>query len=163
MPSIQSALFLNDHCFVQGGASRIAIDEAVALADRGVDVTFLGATGPVGPELAASRVRTICLGQPELVSVASNQAVAWQGLWNGTAGRRTREILAGLDRSQTIVHLHAYTKSLSTSPLRAAVHSGFPILATLHDYFSICPTGNLYDYVKQVPCELRPLSVQCIA
>jgi glycosyltransferase involved in cell wall biosynthesis len=162
MPSVRSALFLNDHCFVQGGASRIAIDEAVALADRGVDVTFLGATGPIGPELAASRVRTICLGQPELVTVASNRAVAWQGLWNATAARRTRGILSGLDRSQTIAHLHAYTKSLTTSPLRAAVHAGFPILATLHDFFSICPTGNLYDYVKQVPCELRPLSLQCI-
>jgi glycosyltransferase involved in cell wall biosynthesis len=162
MPSVRSALFLNDHCFVQGGASRIAIDEAVALAERGVDVTFLGATGPIGPELAASRVKTICLGQPELVTVASNQAVAWQGLWNATAARRTREILAGLDQSQTLVHLHAYTKSLTTSPLRAAVHAGFPILATLHDFFSICPTGNLYDYVKQVPCELRPLSLQCI-
>jgi len=162
MPSVRSALFLHDHCFVQGGASRIAIDEAVALADRGVEVTFLGATGPVGPELAASRVKTICLDQPELASVGSYPAVAWQGLWNATAARRTRELLAALDRSQTIVHLHAYTKSLTTSPVRAAVQAGFPILATLHDFFSICPTGNLYDYVKEVPCELKPLSPRCI-
>lgn len=162
MPKIRSAVFLNDHCFVQGGASRIAIDEAVALADRGVEVTFLGATGPVGPELAGSRVRTICLGQPELASVASHPGVALQGLWNARAARRMRDILAGLDRSQTIVHLHAYTKSLTTSPLRAAVQADFPIIATLHDFFSICPTGNLYDYVKETPCELRPLSLQCI-
>lgn len=162
MSNVRSALFLNDHCFVQGGASRIAIDEAVALADRGMDVTFLGATGPIGPELAASRVRTICLNQPELVSVVEHPSVAWQGLWNATAGRRTREILAGLDRSHTVVHVHGYTKSLTTSPVRAAVLAGFPVLVTLHDFFSICPTGNLYDYVKQVPCELKPLSARCV-
>jgi glycosyltransferase involved in cell wall biosynthesis len=162
MSPVQSAVFLNDHCFVQGGASRIAVDEAVALAERGVDVTFLGATGPVGPELAASRVRTICLEQPELTNVAVKPEVVLQGLWNATASRRTRAILTGLDRSRTIVHLHGYTKSLTTSPLRAAVQAGFPILATLHDYFSICPTGNLYDYVKEAPCHIRPLSVQCI-
>jgi glycosyltransferase involved in cell wall biosynthesis len=161
--AIQSAVFLNDHCFVQGGASRIAIDEAVALAERGVDVTFLGATGPIGPELAASRVKTVCLEQPELTDVATKPGVAWQGLWNATASRCMPVILAGLDRLRTIVHVHGYTKSLTTSPLRAAVHAGFPVLATLHDYFSICPTGNLYDYVKEAPCKIRPLSAQCIA
>lgn len=162
MSTVRSALFLNDHCFVQGGASRIAIDEAVALADRGIDVTFLGATGPIGPELAASRVKTVCLHQPELVSVVEHPSVAWQGLWNAKAARSARAILAGLDRSQTIVHVHGYTKSLTTSPVRAAVLAGFPVIVTLHDFFSICPTGNLYDYVKQAPCELKPLSARCI-
>jgi glycosyltransferase involved in cell wall biosynthesis len=162
MPTVRSALFLNDHCFVQGGATRIAIDEAVALAARGLEVTFLGATGPVGPELSASRVRTVCLEQPELVSVTEHPSVAWQGLWNGKAARRSREILAGLDRASTVVHVHGYTKSLTTSPVRAAVRAGFPVLATLHDFFSICPTGNLYDYVQERPCELRPLSPRCV-
>jgi glycosyltransferase involved in cell wall biosynthesis len=162
MSTVRSVLFLNDHCFVQGGAARIAIDEAVALAERGFEVTFLGATGPVGPELSASRVRTICLEQPELVSVTEHPSVAWQGLWNGRAARRSREILAGLDRASTIVHVHGYTKSLTTSPVRAAIRAGFAVLATLHDFFSICPTGNLYDYVKEQPCGIRPLSAQCV-
>src|SRR5271165_252597 len=102
MGLVRSALFLNDHCHVQGGASRIAIDEAVALAERGIAVTFIGATGPIGPELEASRVRTICLGQPQLSDVDSQPKVALQGLWNTTAGRRTREILAELDPASTI-------------------------------------------------------------
>ncbi len=161
MSSVESAVFLNDHCHVQGGASRIAIDEAIAVAERGIAVTFIGATGPVGPELAASRVRTICLGQPQLTDVGSRPLVALQGLWNAPAARRTHEVLEALDPTRTIVHLHAYTKSLTTSPLRAAVRAGFPVVATLHDYFAICPTGNLYDYVKEIPCELRPLSMQC--
>jgi glycosyltransferase involved in cell wall biosynthesis len=163
MTRVQSALFLNDHCFVQGGASRIAIDEAVALSERGVKVTFLGATGPIGPELAASRVTTICLGQPELATVATNPAVAWQGLWNVKAAARTRDLLANLDPAHTVVHLHGYTKALTTSPVRAAVRARFPVLMTLHDFFPMCPTGNLYDYVREVPCPIKPLSIKCIS
>jgi glycosyltransferase involved in cell wall biosynthesis len=161
MSRIESAVLLNDFCHVQGGASRVAIDEAVGLAERGVKVTFLGATGPVGPELKASSVETICLEQPELAEVASHPGVALQGLWNITAARRMRAILARHDPSRTIVHLHGYTKSLSTSPLRAAVAADFPIVATLHDYFAMCPSGNYYDYVREAPCRLQPLSVQC--
>ena len=163
MPSAQHVVFLNDHCHVQGGASRIAIDEAVAVAELGVDVTFLGATGPIGAELAGSRVRTICLEQPELASAATNPAVILQGLWNATAARRMRTLLAGLDPARTVVHVHGFTKSLTTSPLRAAVRAGFPVVVTLHDFFSSCPNGNLYNYVTELPCPLRPMSLRCVS
>lgn len=162
MSRIESAVLLNDQCFVQGGASRVAIDEAVGLSERGVRVTFLGATGPVGPELRNSRVTTICLNQPQLADFASQPGVALQGLWNIAAARRMRAILAGHDPSRTIVHLHGYTKSLTTSPLRAAACAGFAVVATLHDYFSMCPSGNYYDYVREAPCRLRPLSARCV-
>ena len=35
----ESAIILNDFCYVQGGASKVAIDEAVALRGAGLDVT----------------------------------------------------------------------------------------------------------------------------
>lgn len=160
--SIESAVFLNDYCHVQGGASRIAIDEAVALAAAGVDVTFLGATGPVGPELAESRVKVVCLGQPDLAAVSGRPSVLSQGLWNLTAAQRMRQILAGLDPIRTIVHVHGYTKSLTTSPIRATVQANFPIVVTLHDFFAICPNGTLYNFVEQQPCTLEPLSARCM-
>ena len=162
MPSVQSVVFLNDHCHVQGGASRIAIDEAVSVAELGIDVTFLGATGPIGPELAASRVKTICLQQPELASAAANPSVVLQGLWNATAGRRTQSLLTGLDPARTVVHLHGFTKSLTTSPLRAATRAGFRVVVTLHDFFSSCPNGNLYNFVTERPCALAPMSMKCV-
>ena len=62
--AVRSVVVLNDFCHVQGGASRVAIDEAVALRKSGLDVTFLGAVGPVCEALDG--VRTICLDQPEL-------------------------------------------------------------------------------------------------
>ncbi len=119
MSSVGSAVFLNDQCFVQGGASRIAIDEAVGLAERGIRVTFLGATGPVGPELEASRVETICLDQPERLDGSSRPGVALQGWWNGRAARRMRTLLTPLDQTRTIEPLHSSTPALTPRPLRA--------------------------------------------
>ena len=40
-----NVLVLNDFCHVQGGASKVAVDEAVALAQAGARVTFVGAVG----------------------------------------------------------------------------------------------------------------------
>ena len=160
---ITTVVVLNDFCHVQGGASRIAIDEAVALSARGLEVIFLGASGPVGPELRDSAVRTLCLQQPQLADVGRRPGVALQGLWNGAAGRRMAVLLGGLNPARTIVHLHGYTKSITTSPLRAALNAGFPVVHTLHDYFAMCPSGNYYDYVREQPCRLEGLSAACIA
>jgi hypothetical protein len=96
---------LNDYCFVDGGASRLAIGEAVLLAESGVRVVFLGAIGPVCPTLRDAPLEVICLDQLELMDVARNPSVALQGLWNLAAYRRTKNLLREMDPSQTIVHL----------------------------------------------------------
>jgi glycosyltransferase involved in cell wall biosynthesis len=160
---VEAAVLLHDVCHVQGGASRVAIDEAVGLAERGIQVTFLGASGPIGPELQNSKVDTICLDQPQLTQIADHPGVMLQGLWNVAAARRLRSVLAQRSTARTIVHLHGYTKSLSCSPVRTAVAAGFPIVATLHDYLTMCPSGNYYDFVREGPCRLRPLSARCVA
>jgi glycosyltransferase involved in cell wall biosynthesis len=36
-------------------------------------------------------------------------------------------------------------------------------VCTLHDYFSICPNGGLYNFPQQRLCLLRPMSLGCIA
>ena len=160
--SLRTAVFVNDYCHINGGASRVAIDEAVALAADGVDVVFLGACGPVCRELAESRVRVVCLGQPELIQVRASPSVVVQGLWNGAARRAMQAILAPLDPASTVVHLHGYTKAVTTSPVRAAVQAGFTVVCTLHDFFSACPNGAFFDYVRAAPCERRALSLDCL-
>src|SRR5580692_9055358 len=114
--AVESVLLLNDFCHVQGGASRVAIDEAVALRALGLDVTFLGATGPICEALQDAGVRTVCLNQPELAQVSRHPLVAVQTLWNYPAWRATRSLLRGLDPRRTVVHLHGYTKALTTTP-----------------------------------------------
>lgn len=159
--NLQSAVFLNDYCHINGGASRVAIDEAIALANQGVSVTFLGANGPICPELEESRVSVVCLGQAELIKAGANPGVYVQSLWNLPAYRAMEEILSALDPARTVVHLHGYTKCLTTSPVRAAIAKKFSVVCTLHDFFVACPNGAFFDYVANAPCERRGLSTNC--
>jgi glycosyltransferase involved in cell wall biosynthesis len=71
-------------------------------------------------------------------------------------------MLASLDRRRTIVHLHGYTKALSTSPVMAARWGGFATVCTLHDFFAACPNGAFFNYRQRAPCTLRALSTACL-
>ncbi len=158
-----TVVVLNDFCYVQGGASKVAIDEAVSLARSGVKVIFFGAVGPPCPALLDAPLTIECLDQHELLDIRRHPAVALQGLWNAKAARHVRKILHSLPRERTVVHLHGYTKALTTSPVRIARRLGFPVICTLHDFFAACPNGAFFDYAKQVPCPRRALSLGCIA
>jgi glycosyltransferase involved in cell wall biosynthesis len=160
--SPRSVIVLNSFCHVQGGASRVAIDEAVGLARRGVAVTFVGAVGPVSEELSTAPLRVVCLGQPEMADGLSNPKVAMQGLWNRAAYEATKAVLAECDRQDTVVHLHGFTQGLSSSPVRSALALGFKVVCTLHEYVTACPNGAFFDYVSESPCARRPLSLQCL-
>jgi glycosyltransferase involved in cell wall biosynthesis len=79
------------------------------------------------------------------------------------AARKVREVLSTLPRDRTIVHLHGYTKALSSSPVKAAGDMGYAVVCTLHDFFSVCPNGAFFDYRKSTPCPRTALSVSCVA
>ena len=157
-----AVVVLNDFCHVQGGASRVAIDEAVGIAQSGVDVTFVGAVGPISSDLERAPLRTINLGQSPLSTLRGNAAIAINGLWNRKSYAAVGEILDSLDRDETVVHVHGYTKSLSTSVIRCAVDRGFKTLCTLHDFFAACPTGGFFDFNTNRICKLRALSLACV-
>ncbi len=157
-----TVIILNDYCNINGGASKVAIDEAVGLAASGVKVVFVGACAPVCPELENTNIEVICLGQTELIKAGKDPLVMLQGLWNFKAAAAIRRLLAGMDRKNTIIHLHGYTKALTTSPVRVAEKMGFKVICTLHDFFPACPNGALFDYVKCEPCPKIPMSFDCI-
>ncbi len=162
MTDISTVVVLNDFCHVQGGASKVALDEAAALAFAGLDVVFLGAVGPVEPALAASGARVICLDQPELADPRQAMRAAAQALWNWQAYGVMKGLLVGLDPRRTVVHLHGYTKALTTTPVLAARRAGFATVCTLHDFFAACPNGAFFDYRLQEPCRLTALGARCV-
>ncbi|MBV9249582.1 MAG: glycosyltransferase [Acetobacteraceae bacterium] len=158
----QSVIVLNDFCYVQGGASKVAIDEAVALRSFGLDVTFLAAVGDPCQPLRDAGVRVVSLGQPELLDALRHPGAAVRAMWNPAAFAAMRNLLGQHDPRRTVVHLHGYTKALSTSPALAARDAGFPTVCTLHDFFAACPNGAFYDYRLQAPCTLPALSAACV-
>lgn len=157
-----AVIVLNNACSAQGGASRVAIDEAVGLSRRGVRVTFVGAGGPVGRELAEAPLDVICMDQPELADAAGRPGILLQGLWNIKAYRTLAGLLDKMDPHRTIVHMHGFTQALSTSVVRCALARSFRLVYTMHDFFAACPNGAFFDYVAGKPCDRTGLSPGCV-
>jgi glycosyltransferase involved in cell wall biosynthesis len=156
-------IVLNDHGFINGGAAQVAISSLNALADAGVNVTFVSSVEPVDPSINLNLVKVINFGLPDLLSNPSRVQAAISGIWNSLSAVRFEDVLAKFDPQNTIIHLHTWTKSLSSSVVHVAIKRGFKVVCTLHDYFSICPNGGLYNYKQKQLCVLDPMSLACIA
>jgi glycosyltransferase involved in cell wall biosynthesis len=156
-------LVLNDFGFVNGGASKIALRSAFELSRLGHRVILFTAVGPIDPELEeATGLEVICLNQHDLVNDPNRVQALTQGLWNAIAGDRLKSLLQTLDPAETVIHVHMWSKALSSSVVRAALDLQFRIVLTLHDYFAACPTGTFFNHQKQEICHLEPLSARCV-
>jgi glycosyltransferase involved in cell wall biosynthesis len=157
-----NVIVVNDFAHVEGGASQVAISSAIGLANQGHEVTYLSAVGPVAWELRESPVRVVITGQHAIANDPSRMRAVIQGLWNRESSRLLQTILEDIDLQSTIVHLHGWTKALSTSVVRVAMRRRLPIVCTLNDYFTACPNGAFLDYPKTEVCTRTPLSGSCL-
>jgi glycosyltransferase involved in cell wall biosynthesis len=156
-------VIVSDVAHVNGGDSQVALSSAVALAGRGYRVMLFAASAPVMPELLTTKnVRLVLTGQHEIVNDPKRLRAATQGIWNVQAARMFAQALAPLDPARTIVHVHSWTKALSSSVLKVAVNRGFSVVLSLHDYFVACPIGSLYNHPRGEICRLRPMSARCV-
>ena len=158
-----TVVILFDHAAVTGGQAKVAFDSAVGLKRAGHRPIVFAAVGPVSPLLAEHGIETVCLDQEDLVGNPSKLAAAQQGIWNLTAARALRDLLATLPPRSTIVHVHGWAKALSPSIAVPIRRSRLPAVYTIHEYFQFCPNGGFYNYQQHHVCELKPLSPSCWA
>ena len=158
-----TVVILFDHAAITGGQAKVAFDSAVGLKRAGHRPIVFAAAGPVSPMLAEHGIEIVCLDQKDLVGNPSKAAAAVQGIWNLTAARALRDLLATLPRQSTIVHVHGWAKALSPSIAGPIRRSGLPAVYTIHEYFQFCPNGGFYDYQQHHVCKLEPLSARCWA
>ena len=159
--SYDAVVIVSDGASAAGGAERVAIANALGLADRGLRVGFFGAEGTVEPEIR---------DHPGIVSRSLGLADAYHAgkaqvlrrfLWNAPAGEALHAFLKDFDPARTIVHVHSFRRILSgAAPLAIA---GFRSVVTLHDFGLACPNTGLYDFTKRRICPLTPLSPACFA
>ena len=113
--------------------------------------------------LRAASIEVVCLDQPELVDVTRRPGVALQGLYNSRAGAAITKVLRHCHPETTMVHLHGYTKALTTAPVQSAAKLGFATVCTLHDFFAACPNGAFYDYRREDICRRTALGAACLS
>ena len=156
-------IILNDHASVNGGAAKVAIDSAIGLTKQGNFVTFFSVVGPIDPELIENGVNVVCLQQMDILNDPNRFRAAISGIWNIHAAKEMKNLLRHFSTENTIIHVHSWTKALSSSPIRVATKKNFKVLLTLHDYFTACPNGGFFDFPTGRICHKIPLSFSCIS
>jgi glycosyltransferase involved in cell wall biosynthesis len=150
-----------DQASKAGGHARVAIESATALARSGEEVIYFGSHGPVDEELIAAGVEVVLTEQPDALEQSNRFLGAMRGIWNIKAKR----LIAGLARQErsggVVFHVHGWTKSLSPSVLSEIVASPHPVICTLHEFFTVCPNGALFNHHTKTNCKLTPMSREC--
>ncbi|PQP33253.1 glycosyl transferase family 1 [Desulfobacteraceae bacterium SEEP-SAG10] len=151
-----------DYAFIKGGDTKVAITSAKALQKRGYKVICFAGVEPIDEEMLNIGVEVICTKQFDILNNENRLYASLQGIWNYRAQVKLSNLLKGLDKKHTIIHVHSVVKALSPSIYKILEREGFKVVCTLHDYFLACPNGSFYDFQNNHICNLIPLSAKCI-
>jgi hypothetical protein len=154
-------IVVNDYGFINGGTAQVAISSLNLLADAGLDVTFVSGVLPIDKTINTKKVHVINFGLNDLISNPNKTQSAISGIWNYRSARLFGELLDVHKTDTTVIHIHGWSKSLSASIARMAIGRGYKVIVTMHDYFTVCPNGGLYNYQTQTHCNLVPMSFSC--
>lgn len=155
-------IFLNDQAHVDGGVAQVALEEAKALAKKGLRVFLFSCTPPIDPTLEPAGVKVVCLGQAEILHEKNRLAAFMRGIWNQKACKELKIFLKNFDPKETVVHVHGWMKTLSPVAIHVAIKMGFKVVLTLHGYFIVCPNGGFMDYPAIKICKRTPLGLSCM-
>lgn len=157
---IKTVILVYDQAFISGGAAKVAIKSAIALKYRGYRVIFFAGLAPIDKQLTDNNIEVICVGGEHIAKTKSPKTML-RGIHNGVAKKKLEDLLSTLDSENTVVHIHGWTKSLSSSVFSACRKKGFKTFVTLHEYFTVCPNGGIFDYKKGKICDKKPGSLSC--
>lgn len=158
--NVKTVVIVNDFNYTQGGASKVAIDTARLLKGENIEVIFFSAVN--NEEEKIDGVKYISTNQKEALKEKNKIKGALNGIYNLKAKKEFKQLLNTLDKDTTIIHVHGWTKALSSSIFDIAFKMKFKVVLALHDYFTACPNGGYFNYKKNEICHLKPLSWKCI-
>ncbi len=157
---IDNVIIVNDFNYVQGGASKVAIDTARILKNNGLQVYFFSAVN--NPEEEIEGIHYITTNQNEVLKEKNRFKGIINGIYNFKVRKEFKKLLNQLDRKTTVIHVHGWTKALSSSIFDISFKMKYKLVLTLHDYFTACPNGGYFNYEENEICYLKPLSWKCI-
>lgn len=159
-------VIVNDAASLIGGAERVALSSAKALAERGYQVTYFAAIGPADQSITdIPNLKVHVLDQHTTNSAPTKGekvAAYLRFVWNRSASKQLKAILESLDPKSTVVHMHCYATLLSASCVSAAIESGHPFVITMHDYGVACPLRNFYHVRERSICHRKPMGLSCL-
>jgi len=146
-------LILSDYAYIKGGAEKVAIVTATGLAEKGHEVIYFSAVGPVCKQLLNSPIKDIvCLNQKDILDNPNKLNAMISGIYNRKAVKRLKELFSTW--IPDVVHIHSMSKALSWAPINTVHSYKIPIVYTLHNYGRICPNLGIYNYKTEKNCDL---------
>lgn len=156
-------LIFNDYAHVEGGAGKVAIKSAINLAEKGHEVIFFSAVGPISQELLNSKIKKIiCLDHSDLLNSSNKLSSIISGIYNFRAVKKLKELLS--EWKPDIAHFHGVSKALTWAPIKIINSYKIPSVYTLHDFALLCPNMGLYNFRTEKPCDLyeNGKAVKCL-
>lgn len=156
-------VIINDFDYVQGGASKVAIDTANALSNLSdkYNVYFFSGDSNESSTLNEKIIK-ICTNQGEAIKSRNKIKGFVNGIYNLKARKELKRLLKTLEPKKTVIHIHGWTKCLSSSVFSLTHKMKFKVVLTAHDYFPVCPNGGLFNYKTTKICNYKPMSLNCI-
>lgn len=162
MKDVKNIIIICDFAFVNGGSEKVAIESAIGLANKGKNIAYFCATGPIDERLRHENIEVICLNQSSIVENKNKILGAIQGTWNKRARDKLSTMLEKYDSEDTIIHLHLWQKALSGSIIKVIVEKKFKVVFTMHHYFIACPNGGFFNYKKNEICNCKAMGLKCL-
>lgn len=159
---VDTVVVVNDFGHVEGGASNVAIKTALALSKAVKTVIFFTGVNPIDSSLQEGNIQVVCTEQYDILHNPKRMEAVCQGIWNLKSKKMFGKLLDSLDKNRTIIHVHTWTKCLSSSIFLIANKYHFKTVVSVHDYFLICPNGGLFNYKKACICTDSPFSLACV-
>lgn len=161
--SLKNVVIVSDYAYTEGGATNVAIQTALLLSKfTTYNVYFFSGCGEICSELKSSKVNSVSLNIQDILHNPSRLSAIKNGIYNKYVEREFRKYLSDLLPSETIIHIHTWTKVLSSAIFKVSNTLGFKVVVSLHDYFITCPNGGCINYKKNRICTLKPLSLKCL-
>lgn len=163
MKELKNIVIVCDYAFFEGGAANVAMQSVLAFAKyTDLNVYCFAGSGEPCKELKNCGAKVLALGMPDLLGNKNRVDAFLKGIYNKKAGEELKKLLSTLNKEETVVHIHTWTKVLSSSVFKACEEMDFNTYLTVHEYFLACPNGSCYNYVDQKICELEPMSMACL-
>lgn len=157
---IENVVIVNDRNYIEGGSDKVAIYTAQELCKKGIKVIFFSTSNINNSEIYG--IQYVYTEQDEALKEKNKLKGIINGIYNFKARRKLKSILNELNPNNTIIHIHGWTKALSSSVFDIAFKMKFKVVLTMHDYFTACPNGAYFNYKRNEICHFNPLSCKCI-
>lgn len=155
-------IVVSDYAMVNGGAGKVALESARALADVVESVTVFAAIGEASSFLLDKpNLNVHSLGQAKVTEQSYATSILG-GLWNKEAEKQFAKVLDQHDPKDTIIHVHSWRDGLTLSFMTEVIRRGFKFVFTVHDYGLACPLAGFYNHRTKSICHLRGGSFGCV-